>query len=205
MSVYSVSNIWRQDLRIKAVGTSAFNITAVTPLFYSYTPHMQSLTNTLLPPIRTPTYPTWTLLKQLIHMPILTSQLPQSCSQVPHCELQAVPVLSSLYSSIISFSSFTFSGASNQILLLFFLWFPCHFYVFVFTTTNHCDNYPTWTTLKQLRHSSTAKTAIRMPLLQLCHLCSYATKVVKPLQQSRHYAYTPVMSIVRSQLPQCCS
>ena len=48
----------------------------------------------------------------------------------PHLqtELQAVPVLSSLYPSLISFASLTFPGAPYKILLLFIPWLPCHFY-----------------------------------------------------------------------------
>ena len=51
----------------------------------------------------------------------------------PHLQtqLQAVLVLSSLYASLISFSSFTFPGASYQIFLLFLPWLPCHFYLIV--------------------------------------------------------------------------
>ena len=45
----------------------------------------------------------------------------------PHLQtqLQAVPVLSSLYISIISFSSFTFPGAPYRIFLQFLPWLPC--------------------------------------------------------------------------------
>ena len=70
-------------------------------------------------------------------------------------QLQAVPLLSSLYPSLISFSSFTFPGAPYRIvtsvffpgflaifaiekqqhpigfLVLFFPWLPCHFYFVV--------------------------------------------------------------------------
>ena len=51
----------------------------------------------------------------------------------PHLQtqLQAVPVLSSLYPSLISFSSFTFPGAPYRIFLLFLPWLPCQFYLVV--------------------------------------------------------------------------
>ena len=57
---------------------------------------------------------------------------------VPHLQtqLQAVPVLSSLYPSRNSFSSFTFPGAPYRIFLPFLPWLPCHFYLVVITTTN---------------------------------------------------------------------
>ena len=47
----------------------------------------------------------------------------------PHfqTQLQAVPVLSSLYSSLISFSSFTFPSAPYRIFFLFLPLLPCHF------------------------------------------------------------------------------
>ena len=51
-------------------------------------------------------------------------------------QLQAAPVLSSLYPSI-SFSSLTFPGAPYQIFLLCLPWLPCHFYLVVITTTTN--------------------------------------------------------------------
>ena len=42
--------------------------------------------------------------------------------------------LSSLYPSLISFSSFTFPGAPYRIFLLFLPWIPCHFHLVVITT-----------------------------------------------------------------------
>ena len=45
--------------------------------------------------------------------------------------IQAVPVLSSLYPSLISFSYFTFPGVPYRIFLLFLPWLPCHFYLVV--------------------------------------------------------------------------
>ena len=45
--------------------------------------------------------------------------------------------LSSLYPSLISFSSFTLPGAPYRIFLLFFPWLPCHFYPVVITATNN--------------------------------------------------------------------
>ena len=50
-------------------------------------------------------------------------------------QLQTVPILSLLYPSVISFSSFTFPGAPYQIFLLFHPWLPCHFYLVVITST----------------------------------------------------------------------
>ena len=43
-----------------------------------------------------------------------------------------VPVLSSMYPSLISFSSHTFPGASYRIILQFLPWLPCHFHPVVF-------------------------------------------------------------------------
>ena len=57
----------------------------------------------------------------------------------PHLQtqLQAVSVLSSLYPSLISFSSFKFPGASCRIFLPFLPWLPCHFYRCDFATTRN--------------------------------------------------------------------
>ena len=44
-------------------------------------------------------------------------------------------VLSSLYPSLISFSSLTFPGSPYRIFLLLLLWLPRHFYIVVMTTT----------------------------------------------------------------------
>ena len=51
----------------------------------------------------------------------------------PHfqSQIQSVPVLSSLNSSLISFSYFIFSSAPYRIFLLFLPWLPCHFYFVV--------------------------------------------------------------------------
>merc|ERR1719154_188239 len=46
-------------------------------------------------------------------------------------QIQGVPVLPSLYSSLISFSSSTFPGASYRFSLLFLPFLPCHFYLVV--------------------------------------------------------------------------
>ena len=51
----------------------------------------------------------------------------------PHLQtqIQADPVLSSLYPSLISFSYFTFPGAPYRIFPLFLPWLPCHIYLVV--------------------------------------------------------------------------
>ena len=46
-------------------------------------------------------------------------------------QLQAVPVLSSLYHFFISFSSFTLTGAPYQIFLQFLNWLSCNFHLVV--------------------------------------------------------------------------
>ena len=46
-------------------------------------------------------------------------------------QIQAVPVLSFLYPSLISFSSTTFPGTPYRIFLRFLPWLPCHFYLVV--------------------------------------------------------------------------
>ena len=48
-------------------------------------------------------------------------------------QIQAIPILSPLYPSLISFSSFTFPGAPYRIFLPFLLWLPCYFYLIVVT------------------------------------------------------------------------
>ena len=59
-----------------------------------------------------------------------TSDVLTTFIRSPHLQtqLQVVPILSSLCPSLISFSSFTFTGASYRIFLLFLPWIPCHFY-----------------------------------------------------------------------------
>ena len=61
-------------------------------------------------------------------------------------QLQAVAVLSSLFSSLISFSSFTFPDAPYQIFLLFLPWFPCHFNLVITTATTSWSQicWPSW-------------------------------------------------------------
>ena len=56
-------------------------------------------------------------------------------TRVTSPQIQAVSVLSSLYPSLIFFSSFTFAGAPYRIFLLFLIWLPCHFYLIAITTT----------------------------------------------------------------------
>ena len=56
----------------------------------------------------------------------------------PHLQsqLQAVPVLSSIYPSLISFSYFTFPGAPYRISLLFLPWLP-FFAIFILLSPNN--------------------------------------------------------------------
>ena len=57
-------------------------------------------------------------------------------SQPHQTQLQVVPVLSSLYLSLISFSYFTFPGAPYRIFLLLLPWLSCHFYLVGITITS---------------------------------------------------------------------
>ena len=57
-------------------------------------------------------------------------------------QIQAVPVISSLYPFLISFSSFTFLSTPYRNFLLFFPWVPYHFYLFVITTRRYVTILP---------------------------------------------------------------
>ena len=56
-------------------------------------------------------------------------------------QIQAVPVLSSLYPFRISFSSLTFTCAPYRIFLLFLPCLPCHFYLAVIEQQQHSTGF----------------------------------------------------------------